>query len=90
MSRQTCTRVGASAASSCTCSASIPGARSTISFVRSVGWISAIPWQLALRQHFAVFVDHHPGTVEFQAGFDQQGLVDGDAAARLDGVHGQR
>jgi len=34
-------------------------------------------------------VDDHPGAVQLEPGLDQQGLVDGEAAAALDGVQVQ-
>jgi hypothetical protein len=45
--------------------------------------------QLALGEHVAVRVDHHPGAVEVEAGFHQQGPSRRQAAATLDGVQVQ-
>src|SRR6218665_641540 len=45
--------------------------------------------QVALGHEHAVGVDHHPGAVQIQPGFRQQGLLHSDAGAGFDGIHEQ-
>ena len=68
----------------------MPGARSTISLPLQRGLHERHPRQFALGEHIALPVDHHPGTVEVEAGLHQRGLVQRDAGAGLDGVHEER
>jgi hypothetical protein len=46
-------------------------------------------WHGALGQHLALGIDHHPGTVQVQAGVGQSGVLHRNASTRLDGIDPQ-
>jgi hypothetical protein len=43
--------------------------------------------KLTLADKFAMFIDYHPGSVKFQARFDQQGFLELYPCTGFDGIN---